>query len=188
MKSQRPLICGVFYFMEKEIWKDVVGYEGCYQVSNLGNVKSLKRIVKFGNSVRVIPEKILKQLKNKRGYLEVKLSIKSKTSTKPVHKLIGLAFIPHEKGMCVNHIDQDKTNNKLINLEIVNHIENDCYSIDKSKTTSKYIGVRFKNNGWETQIRFQKKRYYLGRYKTEDEARKAYLNFIKENNIVNKYL
>lgn len=90
-----------------EMWKDIVGYEGRYQVSNLGRVKSL-----IGN------EKVLKPGTNNRGYLYVVLSKDSKTKNFLVHRLVALHFIPNPgKREFVNHIDGDKTNNVESYLE-----------------------------------------------------------------------
>lgn len=92
----------------KEIWKDVVGYEGLYQVSNLGRVKSLIRNV------------VMKQRLNKDNYPEIVLFKNGKHKTFTVHRLVALAFIPNDDVTTktqVNHIDEDKTNNKISNLE-----------------------------------------------------------------------
>ena len=98
-----------------EIWKDIPDYEGKYQASNFGRIKSLK----FGK------EKILKLRKNNRGYLNVSLSINCIVKTYRVHRLVWSAFhgeIP--EGYEINHIDEDKTNNRLDNLELVTRKEN----------------------------------------------------------------
>lgn len=90
-----------------EIYKDIEGYEG-YKISNYGNVKSLK----FGK------EKILKQTKNKQGYLRVDLYKEGKLKHYKVHRLVAQAFIPNPNNYpMVNHRDEDKTNNIVENLE-----------------------------------------------------------------------
>ena len=97
----------------QEIWKDIVGYEGLYQVSNIGRVKSIKR------------DKILKEQLNERGYLRVSLSKNGKHKTWRVHRLVMITFIGYVEGKDqVNHIDGDKTNNRLDNLEYVTPKEN----------------------------------------------------------------
>lgn len=97
----------------QEIWKDIEGYEGLYQVSNLCNIKRL-------NSGR-----ILKQCKNTYGYLQVGLSKKGKLKMFCVHILVARAFIPNpENKSQVNHIDGDKENNNIDNLEWVSQEEN----------------------------------------------------------------
>lgn len=102
-----------------EIWKDIKGYEGKYQVSNLGNVKSLldKQLNKR--------EKILKPSFNDKGYLRVYLSKESKKATKTIHRLVAETFIPNlENKKTVNHIDGNKTNNRVDNLEWLSNTEN----------------------------------------------------------------
>lgn len=99
-----------------EIWKDIVGYEGHYQVSTLGNVRSLSRYLPHKNTQRFYAGKILKQ-KNHKGYRSVHLRspIESWTS---VHRLLALAFILNpENKPTVNHKDGIKSNNILDNLE-----------------------------------------------------------------------
>lgn len=96
--------------MEKEVWKDIEEFEGLYQVSNLGRVKSLKR-------TRVPKEYMLKRVKNKKGYLQVTLSKNGKLYPKLLHRLIATAFINNKGFNIVNHIDGNKLNNDLKNLE-----------------------------------------------------------------------
>lgn len=95
----------------KEIWKTVQGYENKYEVSNLGRVKSLERIDRYN---RKIEEKILAPRKHTGGYLRVQLSRKDFY----IHRLVAQAFIPNlENKKYINHIDGNKTNNKVENLE-----------------------------------------------------------------------
>lgn len=94
-----------------EEWKPVVGYEGIYEVSSLGRVKSL-------NYNHTKQEKILKQNKNKDGYLYVNIHKQGKGKNFTVHRLVANAFIPNPNIYpCVNHKDEDKTNNCVSNLE-----------------------------------------------------------------------
>lgn len=104
-----------------EIWHDVRGYEGIYQVSNIGNVRSLDRIC---NGVRVKGQ-YKKQSINSNGYRVVNLVYCGKQRLGLVHRLVATAFIdnPHDKQE-VNHIDGDKTNNNVKNLEWVTGDEN----------------------------------------------------------------
>lgn len=100
----------------KEIWKDIEGYEGLYQVSNLGRVKSL------GNGKVRNPnlknERILKAAKDMGGYLRIALSKDGKKKFYMVHRLVASAFIPNPYSLPqVNHRDEDKTNNIIQNLE-----------------------------------------------------------------------
>ena len=104
----------------KEIWKDIPDFEGLYQVSNLGNVKTLDKYVGTGikhNSKVKRKEKILKQY-NKRGYLQVSLSKNNKRYYFNVHRLVVQAFIPNLDNLPqVNHKDENPMNNCIENLE-----------------------------------------------------------------------
>ena len=103
---------------EKEIWKDIEGYEGYYQISNMGRVKSLERTVWKGKGYRIVPERILKAGANGDGYLQVNLSKDDKVKQPLVHRLVAIAFCENPKGYTeVNHKDEDKTNNRAENLE-----------------------------------------------------------------------
>ena len=108
----------------QEIWKDIKGYKGIYQVSNLGNVKSLPR--KTNN--QYYKGLYLKQYIYK-GYLRLQLTKHSKSKWFLVHRLVAEAFIPNPKNKPqVNHIDGNKLNNKVDNLEWVTPSENQIHS------------------------------------------------------------
>lgn len=107
----------------EEIWKDIEGYEGLYQVSNLGNVKSLRKRIDKGKCHRYFDEKILKPIETNRGYLRVKLCKDRKIKKIRVHRLVAEAFIKRPE-LEVNHIDGNKKNNKVENLEWVTQREN----------------------------------------------------------------
>jgi hypothetical protein len=109
--------------MEKEIWKDVSGYEGIYQVSNLGNVKVLPRIIQNYRGTFLSKEKILKPGITE-GYARVVLTKNGKRSTKKVHRLVATAFLGEMTHLQVNHIDFNRSNNNISNLEWVTHLEN----------------------------------------------------------------
>lgn len=101
-----------------EIWKDIKGYEGLYQVSNQGRVKSLERRCKTKTYTRRVPEKIRSQSLDNYGYPIVSLSKDHKHKTLAVHRLVAEAFIPNPNNFAtVNHKDEDKTNNDVSNLE-----------------------------------------------------------------------
>ena len=97
-----------------EIWKDIKGYESMYQVSSFGNVRSLTR--KSSNGI--YKGRMLKPAIIGRGYLKVLLSKNNKQKMKMVHRLVAETFLPNPSGKkFVNHIDGDKTNNNVSNLE-----------------------------------------------------------------------
>lgn len=93
-----------------EFWKDINDYEGLYQVSNLGRVKSLTRILKDG---RKWEEKIIKPGNNGHGYLQVNLHKNGKQKNFFIHRLVAEAFIPNPDNLpYVNHKDEDKTKDR----------------------------------------------------------------------------
>lgn len=151
----------------EEIYKDVIGYEGLYQVSNLGNVKSFK----YGK------EKQIKLYKNTNGYLRVNLRINGIQKTRIVHQLVAESFLNYRRcgfELVVNHIDFEKTNNKLDNLEIVTQRENANFKHIKS--SSAYVGVSWNKNvsKWQSSIRIKNKSKYLGLFINETDASDAY--------------
>ncbi|MDM0987481.1 NUMOD4 domain-containing protein [Clostridium perfringens] len=98
-----------------EVWKEIKGYEGMYQISNLGRVKALERIDSRGLRRK---EKILKYNNTKNGYLEAVLCKNGKTKHITVHRLVAIHFIENINNLpIVNHIDGNKQNNKVDNLE-----------------------------------------------------------------------
>lgn len=142
--------------LENEIWKDVKGYEGLYQVSNLGKVKSLKRLCnsKF-NSKRIIKERILKSHKNTSGYLSVVLC-KNKSKSFTIHRLVLINFSCLNKNKQVNHINGNKLDNRLENLEWCNSSENlkHAYLIGLKKPMFKSLNPMSKlNENKITEIR-----------------------------------
>lgn len=103
----------------KEEWKNILGYEGLYLISNLGEVKSLPRKGAYKNPY------ILKQAKSTAGYFQVCLSKNSKMRTKQIHRLVAEHFvINNDKSLEVNHIDGNKENNHSSNLEWITKVEN----------------------------------------------------------------
>jgi hypothetical protein len=155
----------VFIFME--IWKDIPEYEGHYQVSNLGEVKSLK----YGK------EKILSKAINSNGYYCCVLSKNRNTKTRKVHQLVSIAFLGHSPNghkLVVDHIDNNRLNNRLDNLQLISQRENT--SKDKKCTASKYTGVTWDKNAskWMARIRINNKNKYLGLFQKEYDAYIAY--------------
>ena len=106
-----------------EIWKPVVGHEGAYEVSDLGRVRSLERIISVPNrwgslSLRTVKTRVLRNNDNGSGYLQVQLSSGGERQPRLIHRLVAEAFLPPEDGLVfVNHKDGDKANNRLENLE-----------------------------------------------------------------------
>lgn len=116
-----------------EIWKPVKGYESLYEVSNLGRVKGLPKKVRCKeNNFRTVRERILKSNTNECGYMIVSLYKDKKCVHARVHRLVAQAFIPNtENKRCVNHIDGNKANNAVSNLEWCTHSENMYHAYQK---------------------------------------------------------
>lgn len=122
----------------KEIWKDVVGYEGLYQVSNLGRIKSLPKLCINGNGGKYYTkEKILKPQygSNGRTYTHVCLRKDGKTHIKEIHRIVAIAFIPNPLNLPqVNHRDENPSNNTVSNLEWCDGFYNHNYGTIKERT------------------------------------------------------
>ena len=160
----------------KEIYKTIPDFED-YEVSNLGNVRSLKS------------NKILKQRLSGK-YYAVNLN-KNKCYTFRVHQLVAITFLNHkpQRGiLCVDHIDNNPLNNNLDNLQVINLRKNCSKDKHKLNKTSKYVGVskeikKTKNKNyeyWLSTISINGKQIKLGLFKTELEASTAYQNKLKE--------
>jgi hypothetical protein len=108
-----------------EIWKDIIDYEGLYQVSNMGRVKSYDRLECVNGVIRLRKGKMLKLSKCTNGYLKVSLRPIIDTQYKLVHRLVAQTFIENEYNkLTVNHKDSNRENNNVMNLEWSTHSEN----------------------------------------------------------------
>jgi hypothetical protein len=169
-----------------EEWRNIDEH---YQVSSLGNVKSLERVCKTsrGNGVKPVKERLLKQIKSG-YYLSVTLNGKSKR----IHQLVATAFLNHIPDgfeTVVDHIDGNKLNNNVNNLRIVSHRENtngSSFRKGKENYSSQYIGVSWnkKSNKWNSQITIKNKKIHLGMFTDEIDASNAYQNKLKEINSI----
>ena len=125
----------------QEIWKDINGYEGIYQVSNLGNVRSFKYSIEG---------KLLKRGLDKDGYYQYILCKNGKKKSVREHKLVAEAFIPNPSNyICVNHRDENKTNNNVKNLEWCSVAYNNSYgnrlnNVSKSNKRTKRVCQYFR--------------------------------------------
>ena len=117
-----------------EQWKDIQGYENLYQISNTGRVKSLPRYDDYG---RFYPEKILKPEKLRKGYLRVKLGSRKDSFEKiMVHRLVAMAFIPNPDNLPqINHKNEDKSDNRVENLEWCDNSYNHNYGTRNTRAT-----------------------------------------------------
>ena len=141
----------------KEIWKDIEGYEGLYQVSNLGRVKSKHRV----------SERILKPSINSRGYMLVILSKNGEYKSGKVHRLVAQSFIPNtENKPQVNHIDENKTNNMASNLEWVTVKENINHGTRTERTSHKIKAIDIANGEYNYYNSISECARYLGIHKS----------------------
>lgn len=159
-----------------EIWKDIPNYEGVYQVSNLGKVKSL-------NYNRTKVEKIMLLTLNRYGYYAIGLSKNNKKKTFTVHKLVAMAFLGHTPcgyKLVVDHIDSNPLNNNLENLQLISQRENSYRQ--QGKHSSSYKGVYWSKqlNKWRACITINNKQTHLGCFINEYDAHLAYQNKLKE--------
>ena len=131
-----------------EIWKDVVGYEKYYQVSNIGRVRSNDRLIEHGNHKFIKKGIVLKQSFTTTGYKKVELSINKKKKSTKVHRMVLMAFegMPVGEKNVTNHKDLNKINNNIDNLEWVTTQENVTHAIE--------------SGAWENIIKIDKNQLY----------------------------
>lgn len=158
-----------------EIWKDIPNYKGIYQASNLGNVRSL-------NYNRTRKTQLLKTRITNSGYISTSLQTNKKPKQFLIHQLVAMAFLGHvPDGMkkVVNHINFNKSDNRVDNLEIITARENS--NLKHIPSSSKFTGVAFHKltKKWQAQITINGKQEYLGLFDCELEASKYYENALK---------
>ncbi len=161
------------YMNNLEIWKDIPEYESYYQVSNFGNIKSLK----FGK------ERVLKAGITKQGYSIVNLSKNKKQISVSVHRIVAIAFLGHNsknRKIIIDHINNIKTDNRLENLQIITQRQNT--SKDKKIGSSKYTGVSWdkRKKKWRVMIQINSNNIFLGLFTDEYEAHLAYEKALSE--------
>jgi len=149
-----------------EIWKTIDGYED-YQVSSLGNVKSLKQS----------KERILKLTIDDKGYKRVGFCFKGTRKIFKVHKLVAMSFhghIPNGYNIVVDHINNNKLDNRAINIQLISMREN--ASKDRVGGSSSFVGVSWckKHRKWQSFIRFNERKIRLGHFDKEIDAADAY--------------
>lgn len=149
--------------MEQE-WKDIKEYEGLYQVSNLGNIKSLKKTINGRWGKTKIKEKMLILANDKDGYKVVTLCKNGKQKTVKVHRLVAEMFIPnYNKLPQINHKDENKSNNCVDNLEWCTSKYNINYGTNikrRIKKTSKVV------------LQYDLHKNFVAKYKSVHEAQK----------------
>jgi hypothetical protein len=167
--------------MEK--WKNIKGYENYYQISNAGNIRSKDRII-INSKGRKSRYKSKERKPSFSEYRLIALSKNGITKVFKISRLVAIHFIEKKDGKgIVNHIDGNKYNDNVSNLEWCSYSENAIHSFDKglSKSKNKIRGVFFeeRRNKWTVYLYRNNKNIFIGRFNSEKEAmtaRKKYLN------------
>lgn len=156
-----------------EIWKDVVGFEGCYKVSNLGQVKSLERLVLNNGGLQRRQEKILKAHKDVRGYLSVVLCKDGKTFPRTIHRLVAEAFIPNpENKPIVDHLDTNPANNRVDNLRWTTQQENCMNPLTRVNNSNSKKGHPGHKVNYTEEAREKMRKARLGKKLSEETKAK----------------
>jgi hypothetical protein len=165
-----------------EQWKDIEGYEGIYQISNFGNVKSLSRYINNKhNTLSLIKEKILRYGIDKYGYYIVSLTKNKIQKTHTIHSLVAKNFLENKlnNNFIIDHINNIKTDNCFSNLQYISVRKNN--SKDR-KNKNNFLGIYKNGTKFSAKIVIDGVRKYLGNFNTPEEANNEYLknlNLIK---------
>ncbi len=144
----------------EEIYRTIVGYEN-YEVSHFGNVRNIKT------------KRILKPGINGRGYCTITLHIHGNQTHKMIHRLVAIAFLENQDNKkCIDHIDNDKSNNNLSNLRYATHSENSQNSklSLSNKSGSKGVSFNKKHNKWYAQIMIDGISIFIGSFQNKEDA------------------
>lgn len=162
--------------MQEEIWRDIKGFEGLYQVSNLGRVKSVERLTIRNGRNYPIKEKLLSLHHDKDGYIVVSLSNLGKSSPYKVHRLVCEAFLPNpENKPCVDHISTIKDDNRVENLRWCTHKENCNNPISHQKLLNTIQPRYSKDNpNAKAIIQFTTNGEVIRKWNCMDDAAKAF--------------
>ena len=162
-----------------EEWRSIPGYEGLYEVSSYGRVKSLERYKSNNGGIQLIKERILKPNNTKKGYLTVQIRNKKFK----VHRLVALTFIPNPENLPqVNHKDEDKTNNNVDNLEWCDAKYNSNYGTSIERMINTKIEKGYYNKERCFLDSKERQKLYNKQYQQEHkEELKEYRNKNKEH-------
>ena len=160
-----------------EIWKDIKGYEGKYQVSNKGRIKSLSRAIPHLGSFRVIPERIMTQhVSSTNGYYMVSLCKDNKYEWMLTHRIVATAFIPNPNNLpYINHKDEIKTHNNVENLEWCTHKYNTNYGTCQERRILS-LAKTLKNKS-KFIIQYTISGEFVAKYNGRSEILKSGLNY-----------
>lgn len=165
--------------LESEVWKDIPEYEGFYQVSDLGRVKGLaKIIIEKTGKVKNKKEFLFKPIFDKDGYTGISLSKNGKSTRFKVHRLV-LSVFEKISELPVDHVNGIKDDNRLKNLRYCTTREN-IHFHRKSENNHGYVGVSYENGLWRASIKIEGVSHYLGMYKCIEQASTIYNSALKE--------
>lgn len=154
-----------------ENWKSIPGYEEFYEMTSTGRIRSLNYYGRKGN----FHERKLGF--NSNGYLSLNLSKEGKRKHFSIHVLLAMTFLEHDPNrynFVVDHIDNDKLNNSLENLQVITQRENSTKDIKRKLPTGVKYDSRSSKNPYQSLIRIKGKVTRLGSFPTPEEASKAY--------------
>lgn len=161
--------------MDNELWLPIVGYEGLYDVSNIGHVRSITGALKKNQTTT-------------KGYASCGLYKESHQKVMKVHRLVYKAFIGTlSDSEQINHINGDKKDNRVTNLEKVSCVDNVNHCYIGKKQRSYFPGVNPYKNKWAVYATVGKERIYLGTFGKEESAGKAYIEFLISRGRSTKY-
>lgn len=191
--AQHQIRMGVAMLTEQ--FKSIKDYEDIYEISNFGRVKSLKRTfwASHHNETKMVcAEKILKGMVDKKGYVNVYLSKKGKSKRFRIHNLVWDHFGDKERDVQIlvtDHIDEDKQNNNISNLQLLSNSDN----VRKTQLIQKgYTGICFdkknKTNSWMARYKKNGKQKHLGYFPTKEKAFERFINELKYNGEFNEKL
>lgn len=157
-----------------ENWIYVKGTDDKYMISDLGRIKPFK----------CSKTKILRLGIDKHGYFKVCLITNKIRRHIHLHQLMAICFLNHKPcgiNKVVDHIDGDKLNNKLTNLQVISNGDNIRKQKKRTNTLSKYVGVQYvKENSWRTTVQIDNIQYRLGTFKTQEEGYETRKKFLIE--------
>jgi hypothetical protein len=165
---------------ETELFKDIPNFKDLYQISNLGNVKSLSRLRKhYAGGFARTKEKILSNCIDNNGYYLVNLTSNNKSKTHQIHKLMAITFLNHipcGHKLVVDHINNKPLDNRIENLQLISHRENLTKDGFRRNLTSDYAGVCWvkRDSKWRASLRINESFINIGSYKDEKVASEIY--------------
>ena len=166
---------------EKEIWKNIPSYEGYYQASNLGRVRSLDKVRTYKSGASKLLEGKMLNPTMDNGYKQVTLTMKGRQKAFKISQLVAMAFLGHKPDglkLVVDHINGNRLDDRVENLRIVTHRANTstCFRANNGTFSSEYVGVHWSTDSlkWNSKIYYDGINIHLGSFDNETDASDAY--------------